>query len=277
MSKRSHIVGIEINPKLLGVLLTDRVGNTLRIFCFDTNGSSSQFNVPADENGQSQNELFSALNIEPTCTSVIKDAAVQGRIYIQTDDQHWLYTLLNTPGSRLPLNAAIGDLPWEVIWRSETIEALKYQPESAAEPSFALRYSINKNDDPRLVKNPKFFLNPVSPPTRMPQRRLHVNTGIALLAIALLVAATWYYLLKPRSLSARSVPSANNKVTQAAAEVSGGYFLLYNRQISGPYPAATLARMNAAGLFNPDAMCRAGQSTVWVKLATAFPAPTRTH
>ena len=277
MIKQSHTVGIEINPKLLGVLLTEQVGNTLRVFCFYINGSVSQFNVPADENHESQRELFSALNVEPTCTSVIQDVAVQGRIYVQSDNQRWLYTLLNTPGNRLPLNADIGNLPWEPIWQSKEMEVLQYRLTDGTEPGFALRYRINESEDIRQMKKTNIFTNAISPPKKMPHRWLHLNIGIMLLAVALLVAGTCYYTFKGKRLAARSVSAIHTIETKPAAQASDSYFLLYNRQISGPFPEKTIADMDAAGLFNPDTMCRAYQSTVWVRLATAFPARSQAH
>lgn len=277
MIKQAHTVGIEINPKLLGVLLTEQIGNTLRFFCFYTNGSVSQFNAPADENSESQRELFSALSVEPTCTSVIQEAAVQGRIYIQSDNQRWLYTLLNTAGNQLPLNADIGNLPWKVIWRSKEMEALQYRLTDGAEPSIALRYKINESENLRQAKKNHLFTNAVSPPRKMPHRWLYLNIGVMLLAVALVVAGTCYYTFKPKTLAARSVSAVNTNGAKAAAQAHDGYYLLYNHRISGPFPAETVADMAAAGLFNPDTMCRAYQSTVWVKLATAFPAQAQTH
>lgn len=277
MIKRSHTIGIEINPKQLGVLLTDRVANTLRIFCFYTNGSISQINVPAEENIESQRALFSDLNIEPTCTSVILDAAVQGRVYVQSGGQHWLYTVLNTPGNRLPLNADIGDLPWEVLWHSQEMEALKYRPADGTEPSFVLRNKIIESDDRQLAKKIKMFTHPVSPSQKVPHRWSYMGIGIMLLAVAVVVAGTLYYTFRQNKLAARSVPALNTEMTEAAAPATGKYFLLYSHQISGPFPAKIVADMEAAGLFSPDTMCRAGGSTVWVKLATAFPSKSHTN
>jgi hypothetical protein len=57
--KRSMAVGIEMNPKLIGALLTDQVDNTLRVFCFYTSGRLSQFDVPAAENQDNWHSLFS--------------------------------------------------------------------------------------------------------------------------------------------------------------------------------------------------------------------------
>lgn len=269
MIKRSQTIGININPRLLGVLLTDRVGNTLRIFCYYTNGRTSQFDVPAEENSGSRHELFSALNIEPTCISVIHDAAIQGRIHVKTDNQHWLYTLLNSPGSQLPLNADVTDLPWQVVWRSPEMEALQYRPEEDGEWSYAIRARIHESNADRLVKDFQLFTNPVSPARKQPQRWVHLNLGLMLLAVALVAAGTLYYTFKSGGHLARSAAAAPTHAQHA----QGGYYLLYHHQISGPYAAPVLADMNAAGLFNPETMCRAEKSTVWDKLVNDFPGP----
>jgi GYF domain 2 len=275
MNKRSHAVGIEINPKLIGVLLTERIGNTLRMFCFYTSGCTSQFDVPAEENRDNRHELFSSLNVEATCSSVILDEAVQGRIYAQSENQHWLYTLLISPGNRLPLNADIGDLPWQVIWRSQEMEALQYRATEGAEPSFALRSRLTEDDALRLVKNSKSFTNPVSPLRKPPHRWLLLNIALVLVALAVVVTATVFYTFKQNhNHTSRPAPALNTKNTAPATPTGSSYFLLYNRQISGPYPTKVIADMNAAGLFNRDTMCRTEASTEWVKLATVFPPKT---
>lgn len=273
MINRLHAVGIEVNPKLIGVLLTDQVANTLRIFCFYTSGRISQFDVPAEENRDSRHELFSALNIEQSCSSVIVDEAVQGRIYVQADNdnERWLYTVLKSPGSQLPLNADIADLPWKVIWRSSEMEALQYQPADGAAPSFALRSKIKEHDAARLLKNSHSFTNPVSPRAKKPRRWLYLTLGLALLALAVVVGATTFYTFKKTRVP-QTVRVSPVKITAHAAPAApAGYFLLYNHQISGPFPAKVVADMNAAGLFPPGTMCRTENATTWVELSAAFP------
>ena len=64
---------------------------------------------------------------------------------------------------------------------------------------------------------------------------------------------------------------AHTAPAKALPEVSGGYYLLYDHRISGPYPAKVVADMSASGLFNDETMYRADNSTEWGKLTAAFP------
>ena len=76
MAKQSVAIGIEVNPKLVGALFTDKVGSLLRVFCVYTNGETSQFDVAEENNRESLRGLLAALNTEETCTSLILDEVV---------------------------------------------------------------------------------------------------------------------------------------------------------------------------------------------------------
>lgn len=275
MMKRSRVVGIEINPKLVGALLTEQVGDTLRMFCFYINGDTSQFDSPSGENHDSLRGLCSALNIEETCTSVILDEAVQGRVYVQTDNQCWLYTLLNTPDNTLlPLNTSIAELPWEVVWRSQGAEVLRHCPPENARPCFAVRTRINESDAARLMRNSKTFTNPVSPPVRQPRRQTHRGTEMTMLALGVATVAVIVALvvvLRPAHVAALPLPAAAKQTAEPAVPSAGNCYLLCNHQISGPYPAKTIASLAASGLLNSQTLCRAENATEWSKLADAFP------
>lgn len=126
MSQVKKIMGLEVNPKLVGALFTERLEKTLRVFCFYTNGNTSQFDVPAEENVDNMHHFFSKLKMDATCSSVIVDEVVQGRIYVNTEQDYWLYTLLSTPGNGLPpFNADLCNLPWKTCWRSQEAEILE--------------------------------------------------------------------------------------------------------------------------------------------------------
>ena len=85
MSKQSLAMGIEVNPKLVGALFTDKIGDTLRVYCYYTTGETSQFDVPEEDNRENLRSLLATLNTEETCTSLIQDEVVQGRVYVQAD------------------------------------------------------------------------------------------------------------------------------------------------------------------------------------------------
>lgn len=262
-------MGIEINPKLVGALFTDRIGDSLRLFCYYTNGEVSQFDVPEEENRESLRGLLAMLNTEETCTSLIQDEVVQGRVFIQSGKDHWLYTVLRSPGQiPPPLNADIADLPWQVCWRSFEAEVLRYAQPDGPERCMAIRTHINESDASRLVRTSKAFTNPVSTPRKQPQRWLQAYLGAALLGLILVVGGTFFYTFKQN----HGPLSSSTSIARTKAGPDGGeYYLLYNHKISGPYPAKIISDMSAGGLFNDDMMCRPENSTEWGKLATAFP------
>lgn len=267
----SLAVGIEVNPKLVGALFTDKIGDTLRVFCFYTNGETSQFDVPEEDNRESLRSLLATLNTDDTCTRLIHDEVVQGRVYVQTGKQHWLYTFLRTPGQiPPPLNADVGDLPWQVCWRSQDAEVLRYEQHQGPERCLAIRTRINENDASRLVRTSKAFVRPVSAARKQTQSLTNLYLGVALLALGILVSATLFYTIKQGHVTIAAIPAAPALQAKAAPE-AGSYYLLYNHKISGPYPAKVIADMSAGGLFNDETMCRPENSTEWGKVAAAFP------
>lgn len=270
MIKHSQAIGIEINPKLVGVLFTEETGGTLRVFCYYMNAEISQFDAPAEENQDNLRALFASLSLEETCTSLILDEVVQGRIYIQNDNQHWLYTLLKSPSDTLPpLNADLGELPWQIIWRSQEAEVLQYGQLGDPEHCFALRSHVSENDAARLIKSSKAFTNPVSIPRIKTYQRPYLKIAGALLAVGVLVSAAMFFAIK-----LNPPPGAQTyPVVQTAPAVlpTAGCLLLYKHQISGPYPAKVIADMNAKGLLNPETLYRAENSLDWIKLTELAP------
>ena len=271
MNKLKKASGIEINPKFVGALFTERVEKTLRVFCFYTNGCTSQFDVPAEENSDNLQHFFSTLKMDATCSSVIIDEVVQGRIYVNNEVTHWLYTLLSTPGNKLPsFNADICDLPWQICWRSQEADILEYGQPGASVHCFAIRTQISENDAWRLVKGAKAFTNPVSLAKRQPHRWLYFNLALVLVSLGILIALTTVYTFK----GSNSKPVEMEVGKPAITDPSLGYYLLQNRQISGPYSVKTITDLNTGGLLNATTMCRAENSTEWISLTKVIPVAT---
>jgi hypothetical protein len=268
MAKQSVAIGIEINPKLVGALFTDRVAGTLRVFCFYLNGETSQFDVPDEGNRESLDGLLAMLNTEENCTSLILDEVVQGRVYVKTGEKHWLYTILRWPGQvPPPLNADIADLPWQVVWRSHESEVLRYVQRNGSERCIAVRSLINENDALRLVRAAKAFTAPVSIPRKQPVRLANVYACLVLLLLGATLGTTIFYASRqPKTVAATTPP-----VEQArAASDTGEFYLLCNHKISGPYPAKIVAELNTGGLLNDETLCRPANSTEWGRVAAAF-------
>ena len=271
MSQIKKIMGLEVNPKLVGALFTERLEKTLRVFCFYTNGNTSQFDVPAEENTDNMHHFFSKLKMDATCSSVIVDEVVQGRIYVNTEQDHWLYTLLSTPGNGLPpFNADLCNLPWKTCWRSQEAEILELGKPGRPVHCFAIRTQISENDAQRLVKDSQAFTHPVSIPPKQPYRWLYLNLALVLVGLGLLIAWTTFYTFKGNATK----PDGAAVMLPTIADPTISYYLLQNRQISGPYPVKTIASMDAGGLLNSNTMCRAENSTEWINLAKVISAPT---
>ncbi|MDD5139579.1 MAG: hypothetical protein PHY43_04865 [Verrucomicrobiales bacterium] len=269
MKSIKNVIGIEINPKFVGALFTERIENSLRVFCFYTNGETSQFDMPADENLGNLQNFHSKLNMDEACSSVIVDEVVQGRVYVSSEGSHWLYTLLSTPGNVLPpFNADICNLAWQCCWRSQTADVLEYGKPGDPVHCFAIRTQISENDATRLVKDSNAFTNPLSVQKKQPHRWLYLNIGAVLAFLGILIVLTLFHSFKK---------SANDSVqssvtTEATAETrDNSFYLLYNHQISGPYAMKIITSMNAGGLLNSETMCRPENSAEWISLATLFP------
>jgi len=264
-------MGIEINPKLVGALFTDRVGSTLRVFCFYTTGETSQFDVPDEDNRESLRGLLAMLNTEETCTSLILDEVVQGRVYVKSGNKYWLYTFLRWPGQvPPPLNADVAELPWQKIWQSHESEVLRYAQPDGAERCIAIRTHINENDASRLVRDSKAFTAPISVSHKKPANLIHAYASLVILLLCASLGTTVFFAMhQPHVVAAAASAPA---VAQAKAPVAAGdYYLLSNHKISGPYSAKVIADMSAGGIFNDDTMCRPANATEWGKVASAFP------
>lgn len=265
MAKVSTAIGIEINPGLIGVLFTEKVEDTARFFCCYRNGETSQFDMPAGENQENLRSLFASLNMEPTCTSLLLDEMVQGRVFIQSGGKHHLYTLLKSAGDTLPpLNADIGSLPWEVIWKSQEVEVLELGCPGMGEYCIAIRNEINELDAGRLMHSSKAFVNPVSIPRKQPRNWMPAFIAFALLASGFIIGAATHSAFgsvpgpaQPTIVAAQPEPSPASTTAQC--------FLLSDHRITGPFPAGVVAQMNAAGVLGTETLCRMENSTDWVK------------
>jgi len=269
MKNLNKASGIEINPKFVGAFFTEQIENRLRVFCFFTNGGTSQFELAADENLDNLQSFQSKLNMDETCSSVILDEVVQGRIYVRTEDACWLYTLLSTPGDVLPqINGDICDLPWRHCWRSLAADVLEYGQPGDPVHCFAIRTQISEGDASRLVKDAKAFINPLSLKKKTSHGLAFLTIGLATVLLGSLIAGTAFYTSKQKadgSFNPTVAPMATAEPTTCT------YYLLYKHKIAGPYPVKIIASMNAGGLLAPETMCRPEKSTEWASLATLFP------
>jgi len=262
MTKSSHTIGIEINPKLLGVFFADRIGDTLRMFCFYTNNAISQFDVPAAENQDNLRAIFSKFQMEETCTSIIMEEAVQGRIYLKHDDRHWSYTMLKSPVNTMPpLNADLAELDWTIVWRTQDLEVLRFGLPGDAEHCYAIRTQISEADSHRLMKNSNAFTQPVSPRRKKSRRWLYVNLAAAALVVSIVIGAAIIQTVRENNH-----PPVQTGAASFAPAPAAGYYLLSNHQISGPYALKVIADMKNGGLLGAGTMFRAENSADWSKL-----------
>ena len=139
------------------------------------------------------------------------------------------------------------------------------------ERCIAIRTHINENDASRLVRTSKAFTRPVSVPRKQPHRWLYAYIVAALLALGTVIGGTLFYTFKKAPVTVAAEPKQIQTATARVESTGGGYFLLYNHKICGPYPAKVVADMSANGLFNDETMCRPENSTEWGKVAAAFP------
>lgn len=273
MNSRSQTIGIEINPTQIGALFTSTDVDQIRLFCYYTNGTVSQFDMPAEENMENLRQLFDTLKMEPTCTSLILPEAVQGRVFINKNGQDWLYTILKSPGQVAPpLNSDIANQDWQRAWKGPDAEILYHTNPNGAGRSYAIRSEISSNDAARLMQSSRAFSKPVSPRFKTARNRLNTYLLLSLIGLSLLSTATACYRTGGRETSSASVP----RLFAAPATSGPGYYLLYAHRISGPFPAKVVTDLVAAGLINNETMCRADGASDWTKVsdlvATAAPA-----
>jgi hypothetical protein len=272
MANQQHIVGIEINPKFVGALFTEQVDGVIRVFCFYINGEIAHFEMSAKDNTDNLRHFFSRMNMEQTCSSVVIDDVVQGRFHVRSGENHWLYTLLSSPGNVLPLQ--INDIcnhSWKVCWRSQEAEILEFGKAGEAVHCYAIRTTVSEQDTNRLVKESKAFCNPTFIRQKRTHSRLYLNLGLGLACLGTTLGLILFCALKSNSMA--SVQPAVTATASAAVSPpdTGNYYLLSNHQITGPYSVKTIAGLKAAGRLDADAMCRSETSTEWAGLSSILP------
>jgi hypothetical protein len=115
------------------------------------------------------------------------------------------------------------------------------------------------------VKDAKAFINPISLQKNKPVRQVLLAAGATLALVAAIAASMALHALRHRETVAFNPTVA---VAESATDTS---YLLYNHQITGPYPSKIIARLKAGGLLVSETMCRPGKSTEWASLAALFP------
>lgn len=275
MTRQQNIIGIEVNSKFVGVLFTERLEKVLRVFCFYRNGDTTQFEMSAEGNLDNLQHFYSRMNMDPTCSSVVLDEVVQGRVYVSSGERHWLYTLLSAPGQVLPpLKANVCDLPWQCCWRSQEAEILEYGQPGDATHRFAIRTEISEADSTRLVNQSKAFTNPAFIHKKNTQRQLSPKVALVLASLMVLAGLTVGYTFKSNA-GKTAAPDAPLTVKAEPGKTGEGLYLLSNHQISGPYDSQTIGNLFAGGLLPAGTLCRPDQSAEWVGLTNKFSLATR--
>lgn len=272
MASQQQIVGIEINPKFVGALFTEQVDDVLRVFCFYINGEIAHFEMSAKDNLENLRHFFSKMNMEQTCSSVVIDDVVQGRFHVRSGENHWLYTLLSSPGNVLPLQ--INDIcnhAWKVCWRSQEAEILEFGRAGEAVHCYAIRTTVSEHDTNRLVKESKAFLNPTFVRQKRTHSRLYLNLGLGLACLGTTLGLILFCSFKSTTRAAVEPDVVATASAAPSPSAAGNYYLLANHQITGPYSVKTIAGLKAAGRLDADAMCRSETSTEWAALSTILP------
>lgn len=271
MAQQQQVIGFEINPQFIGAMLTEQVDNLLRVFCFYLNGEIASFDLPAAENHDNLRHFFTRLNMEETCSSLIIDEVVQGRFYVRSpaaEDKYWLYTLLSSPGNLVAVNSTqICHLPWRVCWRSQEAEVLECGKPGDAMHCFAIRTLVTQDDADRLLKQSKAFVNPIVLRGKRSRKKIYLGVGVGLACLTLPMALTFFCLNKSVANVSPQPAAAMIAPAQPPVPAAGNYYLLCDRQITGPYPVKTIAEMQAAGQLKTGTLCRAENSAEWGDLA----------
>lgn len=258
--------GIEINTKLVGALFTDTIEDRLSVFCLYLNGEALQFDLPAEGNIASVDELFRQFDLFKKGNSVVVEQIVRSRIYVEEPKGIWVYTLLATEGSRCPsIDQNLHSLRWKCVWSARGTEILKLEY-GKGDYCFAVRSPIIEAQLQHTLHETKAL---VHPKMDSPPKRLALIAAASVLAGVVLIAAVvaGYRQLrngagvKPIVVSARSV--APIAVVPVAPT---NYFLLVNRELSGPFPLENILEREKTGQLPTDALIRAEQSADWQKL-----------
>lgn len=256
--------GIEINPKVVGAIFTEIVGESLRVFCLYVNGDTLQCEVPVEENQLNINMLFAQLDMVDNCTSVIMDRVVQGRIYAQDDKTAWMYTLLATNGSRSPgVSSNIHLLPWKRIWKAQGTEVLLLKNYWSKDYCYAVRAELTAENLSKALAKCHPLVHPVLP---LVKRTLPLATlSLLLLIIGLLGGgALWFQSQRESPLMVRaSVPKESPPVLEITPHKK--YYLLVNRELQGPFEMPAVLKLQQSGAVTLDTLIRLDGDLDWCR------------
>jgi hypothetical protein len=254
--------GVEINPKMVGAIFTEVVGESLRVFCLYVNGDTFECVVPAQENQQNIATIFAQLDMPENCMSLIAERVVQERLYSQEDKAAWMYTLLATEGSHSPgLSSRMDRLPWKTVWRTQTTEVLLLKGFWSKNYCYAVRAELTGEDLKNSLAKYRPLVHPLLPPTK---RTVPLVTLIVLFLIIGLLAggAAWFRSRYHVPLPVRaSVPEKPLSVTGVAPPKK--YCLLLNREIQGPFEMPVVLTLRASGMVTPDTLIRLDGELDW--------------
>lgn len=262
----NSVRGMEINTKLLGALFTDTIGDRLSVFCLYLNGEALQFDLPTEGNIASVDELFRQFDLFRKGNSVVVEHIVQSRIYVEETKGIWMYELLATEGSRCPsLDQNLHGLPWKCVWSGRGTEILKLE-HGRGDYCFAVRSPIIAEQLRHTLHETKALLNPKmqSKPKRLSSFTVASVVVGAVLIVGIVTGYRWIRNgegVTPTVVSARSVVS-----TAVAPAAPTNYFLLANREQSGPFPLEKILEREKTGQLPADALIRAEQSADWQTL-----------
>jgi hypothetical protein len=266
MKPINRIRGMEINTKLVGALFTDTIGDRLSVFCLYRNGEALQFDLPAEGNIASVDEMFRQFDLFKKGNSVVVEQLVRSRVYVEEPKGIWMYVLLATEGSRCPhIDEKLHDLPWQCVWSGRGTEVLKLE-RGRRDYCFAVRSPIIEAQLKSTLRETNALLHP-----RMwlPPKRLALKAaagGLAGVLVIIGLVAGFRHVrngggAKPTVVSAR--PLTPSAVLPGAPT---NYFLLANRELSGPFPLEKILEREKTGQLPADALVRAEQSADWQKL-----------
>lgn len=259
------VLGIELNPKLIGALFTDQVDDTVRLFCYFNNGETAQFEIPAAQNRENLMSFYATLKIDETCTCMIVPDVVMGRMYARHNDRHYLYTVFKSKaGTACALDTNIISAGWPVIWQMPGIEILQAASSGRKPSSIAIRTQVGETDATRMMSESRVFTQPTTKIHRPRRSLVPVYFTIAFLVLGAFAGGAIYY-----NFWANRKPVDPEPVFSQAAPVEPGeqnIFLLFDHRISGPYSAESIYQLTSAGMLPTQALWRPENGNEWKKL-----------
>ena len=261
-----RVRGLEINTDLVGALFTDIIGTRLSVFCLYLNGEAINFDLPVENNIGSLDEMFRRFDLFKKGNSVVVDRIVRARVYVEEPKGIWMYTLLATDGSKCPI---IGEnllrLPWKRVWSRPGDEILKLE-HSKNGYCFAVRSQIFEGQLEHTLRETNSLLLPrMSIPSK---RKPLISVTIALASVILVTGALVAFRQVKNSAQAKPAvvlarPSSPVAVVPTAQT---NYFLLVNRERTGPFPLEAILKREKTGQLPVDSLIRPEQGVDWQRL-----------